>query len=481
MTSVSTDRMDELSEEPLDVLVIGGGIVGSGVARDAAMRGLRVGLAEQHDLAFGTSSRSSRLLHGGLRYLAQGRIGMVREASREKRVLHRIAPHLAEPLPFVFPSYRGSGWPLWQLWAGVKLYDLLCDGRNLGRSSGFGRRRTLEIVPDLKQPGLTGAVRYFDGLTNDSRLVIDTLRSAAAHGAVVLNYCRVEEAFDEHGQWECRIRDLLSDQTHRVRARAVVHATGPWAQLLPQSSIRLRLTKGVHLVIDRSRLPISDAVVVTQDERILFALPWGKRVILGTTDTDYEGQIEAVRTETADMEYVLETINGAFPSANLSGDDVLSSWAGLRPLIASAKGGPSDISRAHQIKSSQPGWLDVAGGKLTTYRLIAEQVVDWVFWHLDRKSPPCRTATEMLVDPDAARGMSGIVPPEVSTEAIRHYCQNEWAVHLDDVMLRRGGWHYYRSDAPDVAREVAAEMAGLLAWDAARMELELTRYGEVPP
>jgi glycerol-3-phosphate dehydrogenase len=481
MTSVLTNRIDELSEEPLDVLVIGGGIVGSGVARDAAMRGLRVGLAEQHDFAFGTSSRSSRLLHGGLRYLAQGRIGMVREASREKGVLHRIAPHLAEPLPFVFPSYRGSGWPLWQLRAGVKLYDLLCGGRNLGRSSSFGRQKTLEIVPGLKQPGLTGAVRYFDGLTNDARLVIDTLRSAAAHGAILLNYCRVEEAFDRGGRWECQVRDLLSDQTRKVGARAVIHATGPWAEKLPQSSVRLRLTKGVHLVIDRSSLPIPDAVVVTREERILFAIPWGERVILGTTDTDYEGQIEAVRTETVDVDYVLDIVNGAFPTADLGRDDVLCSWAGLRPLIASGKGGPSDTSRAHQIKSPRPGWVDVAGGKLTTYRLIAEQVVDRVFSRLGRKSPPCRTATETLVEPEAAHGISGIVPSEVSAGAIRHYCQNEWAVHLDDVMLRRGGWHYYRSDAGEVAREVAREMAGLLDWDTARTESELARYGEVPP
>ena len=481
MAANLTDRIDEMAVETLDLLVIGGGIVGSGVARDAAMRGSRVGLAEQYDLAFGTSSRSSRLLHGGLRYLAQGRVGLVREASREKGVLHRIAPHLAEPLPFVFPSYRGSGWPLWQLWPGVKLYDLLCGGRNLGRSGGYGRRETLEAVPGLKEAGLTGAVRYFDGLTNDARLTIDTLRSAADHGAIVRNYCRMEEAFDGGGQWECQIRDLLCDQTRKVTARAVVHAAGPWAESLPQSGVRLRLTKGVHLVIDRSRLAVPDAVVVTEEDRILFAIPWGERVILGTTDTDYDGQIEAVRTETADVDYILGIVNRAFPKAGLGHDDVMCSWAGLRPLIASGKGGgPSDTSRAHQIKSPLPGWLDVAGGKLTTYRLIAEQVVDRVFSHLGRKSPPCRTADEILVEPEAAVDISGIVPPAVTGEAIRHYCQNEWAVHLDDVMLRRGGWHYYRSDAEEVAREVAAKMAGLLGWDAARTESELTRYGEVP-
>ena len=162
--------------DPLDVLVIGGGVVGAGVARDAAMRGLRVGLVEQHDLAFGTSSRSSRLLHGGLRYLAQGRIGLVREASREKGVLHRIAPHLAEPLAFVFPTYRRTGWPLWKLRIGVRLYDLLCGGRNLGPSTSMNRTKLLELLPNLDPEGLTGAVRYYDGLTNDSRLVLDTLR-----------------------------------------------------------------------------------------------------------------------------------------------------------------------------------------------------------------------------------------------------------------------------------------------------------------
>src|SRR5690242_6734715 len=180
--------LEFLQEAPLDLLVIGGGIVGAGVVRDAAMRGLRVGLIEQHDFAFGTSSRSSRLLHGGMRYLAQGRIGLVRESSVEKTIIHHIAPHLAEPLPFVFPTYKGNrNWILWQLKIGVKIYDLLCSGRNLGRSQWLSRDQTLQKVPPLRRDGLKGAVRYFDGLTNDARLVLDTLRSAANHGAALLN------------------------------------------------------------------------------------------------------------------------------------------------------------------------------------------------------------------------------------------------------------------------------------------------------
>src|SRR5437667_4590328 len=177
-----------------DLLVIGGGIVGAGIARDAAMRGLRLGLVEQHDFAFGTSSRSSRLLHGGVRYLAQGRLGLVREASVEKRILHHIAPHLAEPLAFVFPAYHGTAWPLWQLRLGIKLYDLLCSGKNLGQSSSLDRATMLRWVPKLNPDGLTGAVRYFDAFTNDARLVLDTLRSAANHGATVVNYLNFKDA-----------------------------------------------------------------------------------------------------------------------------------------------------------------------------------------------------------------------------------------------------------------------------------------------
>jgi len=472
-------RLEELARDELDVLIVGGGIVGAGVARDAAMRRLRVGLVDGHDLAFGTSSRSSRLLHGGLRYLAQGRIGLVYEASREKRVLHRIAPHLAEPLPFVFPTYRGTGWPLWKLRMGVKLYDLLCGGRNLGPSSAIRPAELLQLMPGLNPQDLTGAVRYYDGLTNDARLVLDTLRSAATHGAIVCNYTRLEEASPGNAGWQCQLRDVFSERSYTVNARSIVHATGPWAEKLPQSSIRLRLTKGVHLVVNRERLPVPDAVVMTEAERILFAIPWGERVILGTTDTDYEGQIEAVRTETADVEYVLGVVNRAFPSAKLVEADVISHWAGLRPLIASKRGGPSDISRAHQIRMSQPGWIDVAGGKLTTYRLIAEQVVDRLLRHLGRKAPPCRTALEPLLTTQPMEGISGILPPEVRPEAVNHYCQDEWAVHLDDVMLRRTSWHYYRHDARQIANEVAAWMAEIFGWDQSQREAELARYREL--
>ncbi|MHC4176402.1 MAG: glycerol-3-phosphate dehydrogenase/oxidase [Planctomycetota bacterium] len=497
-----TAQIEALTAEPLDVLVVGGGILGAGIARDAAMRGLRVGLVEQHDLAFGTSSRSSRLLHGGLRYLAQGRIGLVREGSREKRLLARIAPHLAEPLPFIFPTYRRTGWPLWQLRIGVRIYDLLCGGQNLGPSGSLSRSEMLERLPGINPQNLTGGVRYFDGLTNDSRLVLDTLRSAGRHGAVICNYTRLENASSRPNGWDCELLDVLADRPCRLLARSVVNAAGPWADKLPHSRVCLRLTKGVHLVIDRRRLPLpsagdpesgterAEAVVMTQGRRILFAIPWGERVILGTTDTDYDGPIEAVRTEPADVEYILGVVNAAFPAAGLgrvalNPADVISHWAGLRPLIASRRGGPSDISRAHQVRMSVcrghtgPGWLDVAGGKLTTYRLIAEQAVDRLLRHLRREATPCCTAEEPLLPAGEAEGLSGILPPPVTPQVVEHCCRNEWAVHLEDVMLRRTSWHFYLTDAGQVARQVAGWMAEIFAWDPPQQEAELARYRQI--
>ncbi len=471
-----SERADALAGAPLDVLVIGGGIVGAGVARDAAMRGLRVGLVEQYDFAFGTSSRTSRLLHGGLRYLAQGRLKLVYQASHEKRTLHRIASHLAEPLAFLFPTYRRTQWPLWKLRIGVKLYDWLCGGQNLGPSAGLGRDETLALLPRLTQKSLTGAVRYFDGLTNDARLVLDTLRSAADHGALVANYTRLEEASPGASGWVCKVRDTESGRAIDVGSRSVVNATGPWAPSLPHSRLQLRLTKGVHLVLDRPRLPVPDAVVMTDEGRILFAIPWGERVILGTTDTDYDGPIEAVRTEPADVAYILEIANRCFPGAGLTPADVLSSWAGLRPLLADKRGGPSDISRAHQIAMPEPGWLDVAGGKLTTYRLIAEEAVDRITAFLDAKGPRCTTAQEPLVAASDAGHASAIVPPEPSAALVEHYCTREWAVHLADVMIRRTSWHYYVKNRLELADRVAGWMAGSLGWDPARLAAEQAQY-----
>jgi glycerol-3-phosphate dehydrogenase len=468
--------LQALTEGTLDLLIIGGGIVGAGIARDAALRGLKVGLVEQNDFASGTSSRSSRLLHGGLRYLAQGRIGLVHEASVEKTVIHHIAPHLAEPLPFIFPTYRGNrNWVLWQLKIGVKIYDLLCRGRNLGKSTWLDPARTLEKIPGLKAMDLNGAVRYFDGFTNDARLVLDTLRSADMHHAWIINRCRFNRS-RRSDVWECELEDQLTQGLLSVRARAVVNATGPWADGLPRSRVKLRLTKGIHLVIERARLPVTETVVMTEGSRILFAIPWGERTILGTTDTDYDDWPERVRTHAADIEYVLRIANQFFPGAKLFATDVINAWAGLRPLLAGPKGNASDISRSHEITNPEPGWWDVAGGKLTTHRLMAEQAVTRIVKSLKLKTPACRTAIEPLLPANEVNGFSGILPPEFSRQAVEHYVGHEWALSLDDVMIRRTSWHYYSKDAATKARQVADWMSELLGWTDEKRAEELRQY-----
>ena len=473
------DALKALAAEPLDVLIIGGGIVGAGIARDAALRGLRVGLVEQHDFAFGTSSRSSRLLHGGLRYLAQGRVSLVHEASVEKKVIHEIAPHVAEPLPFIFPTYRDNrNWVLWQLKIGVKIYDLLCGGRNFAPSTWLSAGDVTARVPGLTPAGLQGAVRYFDGFTNDARLTLDTLRSAAAAGACAVNYCRFTDA--ARGEfWEAQVEDRLESRPLRVRARAVVNAAGPWADGLPHSRVKLRLTKGIHLVVDRARLPVPETVVMTEGKRILFAIPWGERTIVGTTDTDFDGKPEDVRVDASDLGYVLGVTNRFFPQARLAAADVVSSWAGLRPLIANPNGSPSDISRSHEIRSPEPGWFDVTGGKLTTYRRMAEQTVDQILRQLRREAAPCRTRSEPLLPPAAITGVSGLLPPRFSREVVEHHCAREWAIHLDDVLVRRAGWHYYQRNGATLADQASRWMADLLGWNESRRVAELASYQTV--
>lgn len=470
------DAFTRLTEAPLDVLVVGGGIVGSGVARDAAMRGLRVGLVDQQDFAAGTSSRSSRLLHGGLRYLEQGRIGLVHEASVEKKTIQRIAPHLAQPLGFIFPSYRYKGPPMWQLRIGVKIYDLLCGGRNFAPSRGFSRAKTHEMLPELERKNLAGSVRYYDALTNDARLVFDTLRSAERSGATLLNYTRFHDARRDGAGWICQLEDRANGKSVQVHARAIVNATGPWADKIPHSGVKLRLSKGIHIVIDRTRLVVPSAVVITQAKRILFVLPWGERVIIGTTDTDYRGAPEDVSVEPVDITYVLRAVNDFFPNVALRRTDIVSSWAGVRPLIANPDGSPSDISRAHQITCPEAGWWDIAGGKLTTYRLMAEQAVDQIVKHLGVKTRPCRTAVEPLLRPEDVSDLSGILPGPCTHETVHYYVRHEWAQHLDDMLVRRSGWHYYDRSSAKAVEQVATWMGELLEWSPEQRRAELEAY-----
>jgi glycerol-3-phosphate dehydrogenase len=277
------------------------------------------------------------------------------------------------------------------------------------------------------------------------------------------------------------LSDELTDSTHTVASRRIINAAGPWADRLPHSAVKLRLTKGIHLVDQRS-LPVPDAVVMTQGKRILFAIPWGDRVILGTTDTDYDGSLDDIRADAADVDYVLGVANEFFPRAGLRTGDVISTWAGVRPLIAQPGGKPSDISRAHQILNPEPGWLDIAGGKLTTYRLMAEQAVDRVVESLRRSGAlnceiaSCRTATEPLLPASETDAISGIISPELSRELVEHFCADEWATSMVAVMLRRKGWFHYHRDVMDWRREIAEWMAAIHGWTSERQNTELSAF-----
>jgi glycerol-3-phosphate dehydrogenase len=249
--------------------------------------------------------------------------------------------------------------------------------------------------------------------------------------------------------------------------------------------VKLRVTKGIHLAVERSRLAVPETVVMTEGKRILFAIPWGERTILGTTDTDYHGSTDLVTADAADIDYVLKITNQFFPRTKLTIADVISSWAGLRPLLADPNGKPSDISRSHEIKQPEPGWWDVTGGKLTTYRLMAEQAVDQIVKSLRKSNAslsstvPCRTAEELLLPASETQNVSGILPPEFCRRVVEHYCTNEWATHLDDVMVRRTSWHSYHRDAALKAEHVAQWMGELLGWTDEQCAAELQRYRTV--
>ena len=474
--AVRREQIAKLRDEPLDVLVIGGGFVGAGVARDAAMRGLRIGLVEKHDLAYGASSRSSRLLHGGLRYLAQGRLGLVYEASREKMVLHHIAPHLAEPLPFLFPTYRGDSWPRWKLAAGVKVYDLLCGRRNLGRSETLGPRAVEQLLPSIRRDKLTGAVRYFDGLTNDARLVLDTLGSAARHGAIVLNYAEFLDAAADGRGWRCGIRDCArrrrasSYGPQRRQRRGALGGGDP-----PQQTAA---------AADQGSTPgdRSAAVVVAQrrgDDGGTANPLWHTVGPAGNSRNDRYRLHGSTRGSGRRRGRYRVHPGNCQCEVSLGQSDSGRRDPHVGGLAAANRHGAGGAFRhlaAHQIHMAEPGWFDVAGGKLTTYRRIAQQVVDRIASYQGRNAGKCRTAIQPLLPPGQAAMQSGVLPPPVRADLVEHYCRREWAVHLDDVMIRRTSWHYYHPDAANIARETAGWMASALGWDAARQTAEIRRY-----
>ena len=377
--------VDALTRETFDVLIIGGGIVGTGIARDAAMRGLRVALVEQNDFASGTSSRSSRLVHGGVRYLEHGQLHLVFEASQERRTLMRIAPHIVRPLQFLWPVFDGARIPKWKLRAALTIYDALALFRNVAPHHALSAAAVATLEPALRHAGLRGGATYFDASTDDARLTLLNARAAHDAGAVVASRVRVDGLLLDGAVHGARAHDIIGNRSFDISARAVVNATGPWSDVIrrfaePNAKESVRGTKGVHLSLPAERVGNAGALTLLSpiDGRVFFVLPSGATTIVGTTDTDYDGAPEAVRATPADIAYLLESANAYLPAAHLSADDVIAAWAGIRPLIGGDPRHPDALSREHAVTTTAPGLVTVSGGKLTTYRLMARDTVNAV-------------------------------------------------------------------------------------------------------
>ena len=379
-----------LANESFDVLIVGGGIAGAGIARDAALRNLRVALIDQGDFSAGTSCRSSKLVHGGLRYLEHAQFRLVREACREREVLLRIAPHLVQPMPLLFPCHRNSSRPFWKLRLGLALYDFLAGEHVVRPHRILTPDQIRDLSPDLEIRDLEGGGMYYDCRMNDARLCLENILAATEAGTVAANYVQMLGFAKSNGQLRgAHVRDLETGRAFEIRARLVVNATGPWAdrvRLIDDAKARptVRTTRGIHLLTRRLIPSCGLAATSKADGRLLFILPFDEsHSLIGTTDTDSREDPAMPAIERADVDYLLSETNTLMPSAKLSRDDVKGAFAGLRTLIAGA-GAPSAISREYKIEESPSGLLSLIGGKYTTYRVMAARVVDRILRRLGR-------------------------------------------------------------------------------------------------
>lgn len=530
MTPSVRASLEELSAGYFDLLIIGGGITGAGIAREAGLRGLKTALVTARDFGEGTSSRSSRLIHGGLRYLEQGRLRLVFEALRERRILLRLAPHLVRPLPFLAPVFRGDRVPRWKVALGLALYDLLAAGGNVRRHRTLGKRALLEAEPLLRDRGLTGGGLYYDAQCDDARLTIATVRAAVTNGARAANHMRVTGLIRTvSGMTGAYLRDELTGGAGEVRAHQVVNATGPWADLVrrledPRAEPLLRPTKGVHVVVPRVRIGNRHAIIFSSpvDGRVMFVLPWGEWSYIGTTDTDTAESPDEVTAGETDVIYLLRSANAIFPGAHLAPEDVITTWAGLRPLLAAdPKASASSISREHRIVRGTGGVLTIVGGKLTTWRSMAAELVDQVertLGHEHHGRGKALSQTQPLPGGDAAvteafraEGIDlGLSPATVNHlltnfgsetpaiyalcrerkglgepvhpghpaigAAVVHAARRELARRVDDVLSRRLHLATETADRGDAAVEaVAGLMAEELGWTADFTAAEIAR------
>ncbi|NJP36664.1 glycerol-3-phosphate dehydrogenase/oxidase [Alkalicoccus luteus] len=377
--------LQNMSRKEMDVLVIGGGITGAGIALDAVSRGFKTGLVEMQDFAAGTSSRSTKLVHGGLRYLKQLEFKIVKETGQERAIVYENAPHVTKPEWMLLPIVKGGTYGKLATSVGLKTYDTLAGVRRHERRQMLNKEKTLAKEPLLREEHLKGGGYYVEYKTDDARLTLETIKEAVHRGANAVNYTKAENLLYENGKVVgARVTDLRTGEHHDIRAKHVVNAAGPWVDDMREKDKSkqgkyLYLTKGVHIVVDQSRFPLKQAVYFdTDDKRMVFAIPRAGKTYIGTTDTHYIGDIATPRMTDADLDYLIRAANYTFPDVNITREDVESSWTGLRPLIHEEGKSASEISRKDETFISESGLISIAGGKLTGYRKMAERIVDYV-------------------------------------------------------------------------------------------------------
>ncbi|GAB2605233.1 FAD-dependent oxidoreductase [Paractinoplanes abujensis] len=515
-----------LAGAELDVLVVGGGVVGSGAALDAVTRGLSTGLVEARDLASGTSSRSSKLLHGGLRYLEMLDFGLVREALHERDLsLSRLAPHLARPVKFLYPL-KHRAWERAYTATGITLYDTLALGGGMPRHRHLTRTGALRVCPALRKDALVGALQYYDAQVDDARHTMFLARTAAAYGAHVASRTEVV-GFLREGErvTGVRVKDLEFDRTFEVRAQQVINATGVWtddtqALVGERGQFHVRASKGIHLVVPRDRIQSSTGLILRTEKSVLFVIPWGRHWIVGTTDTDWSLDKAHPAASSTDIDYLLEHVNSVL-STPLSRTDVQGVYAGLRPLLSGESEATSQLSREHMVGSPVPGLVVVAGGKYTTYRVMAKDAVDACVHGLGRSVPPsCTDRVPLLgadgypalwnqrrvlasrsglhvarvehllgrygslvhevlglIEADKSLGQALTGADDYLRAEVVYAAGHEGARHLEDVLTRRTRISIETFDrGTECAQETADLMAGVLGWTAEQTAREVENY-----
>lgn len=477
------NEIDQLAGQQWDLLVIGGGITGAGVMLEAARRGLKVLLVEQRDYAWGTSSRSSKMVHGGLRYIAQGDVKLTRHSLLERERLLKELPGLVERATYLFPLRKGVFPGRWPMKAVLWLYDFLAGIRD---HRYLSLQQVKERAPALNTDGLTGAMCYTDALTDDCRLVMRTLLEATRHGGVAENYLQVTSVAREEQGFSVSLHDLVSDQKRTVQAKQVVNATGAWADRFSGSEARVRPLRGSHLFVDPERLPVSDCLTVMhpEDGRPVFVFPWEGVTCVGTTDLDHpqDMDIEASASN-QEVEYLLTLINSQFPGRAISREDVFATIAGVRPVIASGKGvDPSKERRDHAVWGDN-GVVTVSGGKLTTFRLIALDALlatGLISEGEHRKGQKTKAAMYSKLEAAPSAVDEFLHANQDDDDFFDWLLEQEAVQHLDDLMLRRTRLGLTRPQAGVAVLERRREqIKAALGWDDERWEKELSRYLDI--